>query len=570
MEIFLYGARIRQFLLLFVAFAALVSPSISIANTTQVIDKKAANSTEWKLRDKEAQQTLDRKTDSTKPPIQLPAVTPLDAASNQTKVCFLIKHLQVTGFYSSWAIHEGQKLIGKCVGQESILSFVRVINEKLLHDGYVTSRATLPEQNISSGNLKISIEKGIVEKIVFPADYRFYWQNAFPIKPGDVLNIRAMEQGLEQLSKLQSQDVSFQIKPGSYDGASVIVVDVKQTKPWTLNLSVDDSGSDTTGEYPLTLGFSLDNALGIEDSLSYSRSYARKSTTGESNSESLSLDIPFGYSTLGLSISQFDYKQQAVGSVTNFILSGTGQDEKISFDHVLFRDNTIKAGWYSAVKKRQRRSYIDDTEIQVQRRNLSEFELGVSYRQYISRSVLDVSAGIHQGVTWFNADPVDPSAASSSAQPDYRFYSLNASLNIPIKLTTKQLSYTSQFWWQHAATPLYSIDWFNNGGRYTVRGYSSSESLSAENGWRSRNELQIPVSLIGFHTTQYIGLDIGQVSGSGSDDVSSKTLMGVALGLKGQVNHISYDAFISNPFLAHGPYATANDYKLNASLSMSF
>jgi len=570
MEIFLYGARIRQLFVLSVAFIVLCSSSISLANTTTAIDNKAANSTEWKLRDKEAQQALDRKAGSTKPPIQLPTVTPLAPVVGGNKVCFHINHLQVTGFYSPWAILEGQKLIGKCAGQESILSFVRLINEKLLHDGYITSRAILPEQNISSGKLEIRIEKGIVEQIVFPENYQFYWQRAFPIKPGDILNIRAMEQGLEQLNRLQSQDVSFKIKPGSYNGASIIVVDVKQTKPWKLDFSVDDSGSETTGEYPLTLGFSLDNTLGIEDSLSYSRSYARKSTTGESNSESLSLDIPFGYSTLGLNISKFDYQQQAVGSVKNFILSGTGRDEKISFDHILFRDNTIKAGWYSAVKKRERRSYIDDTEIQVQRRNLSEFEFGASYRQYISRSVLDVSVGVHQGVSWFNADPVDVSASAGSAQPNYRFYSLNASLNVPFSVKTKRISYTSQFWWQHAATPLYSIDWFNNGGRYTVRGYSSSESLSAENGWRSRNEMQIPVSLMGLPTTNYIGLDVGQVSGNGSDDVSSKTLMGIALGFKGQLNHIGYDAFISNPFLAHGPYATANDYKLNASLSMSF
>ncbi|SBS27169.1 Hemolysin transporter protein ShlB precursor [Marinomonas spartinae] len=529
----------------------------------------STNSTDWKLRDQQALKTLEQKSQSNSPPIQLPKAPSIGHLPKE-HVCFLIKKVQVEGFYARWAMSKAHKLIGRCLGQKGIKSYIRLINQKLLHDGYVTSRATLPEQNIATGVLHIKVTKGVIEKIVFPEEYRFYWQNALPFQVGDVLNLRDIEQGLEQINRLQSQDVKFKIEPGSYEGASILVAKVVQSKPWTVNLSVDDSGSDTTGKYPLSAGVSVDNFLGVEDIFNYSASYARQGSFGESNSQSVSWDIPLGFNTISFSHSQFDYQQQAIGSVRNFILSGNGQNDSLRLNHVLFRNNVIKMGWFGAVKGRQRKSFIDDTEIKIQRHNLMELDLGSTYRQYIHAAVLDLTLGVHQGVTWFHSDGVDPRAASGSTQPDYRFYSLSASLTVPVMLAQKHLHYTSQFWWQYAATPLYSMDWFNNGGRYTVRGFSSSESLSAENGWRSRNELLLPVSLLGSSSAGYLGLDVGQVSGRGSDDISSKTLMGLSIGIKGQVGHLSYDAFISNPFLAHGPYATSNDFKVNGSLSMNF
>ncbi|PYF81821.1 hemolysin activation/secretion protein [Marinomonas alcarazii] len=525
--------------------------------------------TEWRLRDKAAQEALDQKMQVISPPIQLPQVDDLPDLPHES-VCFVIDSIDIKGLLSDWATSQGDSYIGQCMGFDSIQAYVRLINQKLLAEGYITSRAVLPEQNIASHVLVINIQEGIIEKIEFPEDYRFFWRHSLPLQVGDVLNLRDMEQAVDQLNRLQSQDVEFKIQPGTYSNASILVAQIKQTKPWSVGFSVDDSGSRSTGKYPLSLSGVVDNVVGVQDVLQYSFSRAREKDSGESNSASITWSLPIGYWLLEMSNSRSDYRQETVGSVRTFELSGTGDDKKIALNYVLSRDNKSKTSLLGAVKTRNRRSYIDDTEIEVQQRNLTELELGASYRKYLPNAVLDFSLSMHQGVEWLGADKVDSGASSNVAQPNYRFYSLTTSVSAPFSLLETKMNYSGRLFMQYADTAIYSLDWFSNGGRYTVRGFSGSESLSAESGWRLRNDIALPFSIKRFSTTGYLGLDIGEVYGDGAEEESSKTLMGISLGFKGQLFGANYDVSVSEPFLAHGPYAKAHDYKVSAMLSAQF
>jgi hemolysin activation/secretion protein len=527
------------------------------------------NSTEFRLRDKAAQERLDKKLDNTSPPIQLPEVQPI-AEQPKATVCFFIKEIKVEGLLSEWAHANGKDYIGQCIGYDTITAYVRLIDQKLLSEGYVTSRAILPEQNISSGLLMIQIQAGIIEKIVFPENYAFIWENALPMSPGQVLNLRDMEQAVDQLNRLPSQRVEFKIKPGSYSGASILVAEVVSKKPWTVNASIDDSGGKQTGDYPISYGASLDNALGVQDSLSFSGSRAREAETGASNSTSFGWSLPMGYWLLDVNSSHFDYRQQVIGDVQSFELSGVGRDQKLSLNRVVFRDNKTKIGLFGSVKTRERRSFSNDVEIQNNSRNLTEAELGASYRRYFTSAVLDLSLSAHQGIDLLGADEVDPNADPSTAQPDYRFYTMVASISAPFSLLETPLNYSGRFFMQYADTPIYSLDWFSIGGRYTVRGFSNVESLSAVNGWRLRNDLALPFELNGSSNASYLGLDIGQVEGEGAEDASSKTLMGISVGLKGHLLGVDYDVSLSEPFLAHGPYAKPHDSKVSMMLSAQF
>ena len=524
---------------------------------------------EWRLRDKAAQNALDKRMDKTVAPIQLPDVEAIPELPKES-VCFVIGTIDIEGLLSDWAKSQGEEYIGTCLGFENIQAYVRLINQKLLSEGYITSRAFLPEQNIASHHLVIKIQEGVIEKIVFPDEYRFFWRHSLPLQVGKVLNLRDMEQAVEQLNRLQSQSVEFKIQPGTYSNASILVAEVKQTKPWVVNVSVDDGGSSSTGKYPVSLNGVIDNVIGAQDSLQYSFSGAREQDTGESNSASFTWSLPIGYGLLEISTSSSDYRQETIGSVRRFELSGYGRDKKIAFDYVLSRDNKSKTSVSGAIKTRKRRSFIDGSEIRVQQRNLTELELGGAYRKYFTGSVLDISASVHQGLEWLGSDDVNANAASDVAQPNYRFYSFIASVSAPFTLLENKMNYTGRLFMQYADTPIYSLDWFSNGGRYTVRGFSSSESLSADSGWRFKNDITLPISISGFSTSSYLGTDIGQVFGEGAEDEPSKTLMGISLGLKGTLFGVNYDVSVSEPFLAYGPYAKGHDYKVSLMLSAQF
>ena len=55
---------------------------------------------------------------------------------------------------------------------------------------------------------------GRLHKIIYGKDSALIlWKNAFPIKKGDILNIRRLEQGLEQMKRVSSLDVSMKLLP---------------------------------------------------------------------------------------------------------------------------------------------------------------------------------------------------------------------------------------------------------------------------------------------------------------------------------------------------------------------
>ena len=55
---------------------------------------------------------------------------------------------------------------------------------------------------------------GRLHKIIYGKDSALIpWKNAFPIKEGDILNIRRLEQGLEQMKRVSSSDVSMKLLP---------------------------------------------------------------------------------------------------------------------------------------------------------------------------------------------------------------------------------------------------------------------------------------------------------------------------------------------------------------------
>ena len=53
-----------------------------------------------------------------------------------------------------------------------------------------------------------------IDKIIYGKDSALIlWKNAFPIKKGDILNIRRLEQGIEQMKRVSSSDVSMKLLP---------------------------------------------------------------------------------------------------------------------------------------------------------------------------------------------------------------------------------------------------------------------------------------------------------------------------------------------------------------------
>ena len=82
----------------------------------------------------------------------------------------------------------------------TINEVARSLNQMLLDRGYATSRVIIPEQKLEHGMLSLVVQPGRIHKFIYSKDsYDITWRTAFPCREGDILNVRQLEQGIEQM-----------------------------------------------------------------------------------------------------------------------------------------------------------------------------------------------------------------------------------------------------------------------------------------------------------------------------------------------------------------------------------
>ncbi|WP_308418213.1 POTRA domain-containing protein, partial [Chitinimonas sp. BJB300] len=141
----------------------------------------------------------------------------------------------------------------------------------LVAAGYVTSRVLASPQDLKAGQLDLTLMLGRVGqlRLIDPQGHRATLRNALPLRPGDVLNLRGIEQGLENLKRVPSADADIQITPAegrdARPGESDLLVRWRQSSPFRLALSLDDAGSKSTGKYMGSATVSYDHWWTLND-----------------------------------------------------------------------------------------------------------------------------------------------------------------------------------------------------------------------------------------------------------------------------------------------------------------
>jgi hemolysin activation/secretion protein len=441
-----------------------------------------------------------------------------------------------------------QKYTGRCIGRQGIGIILKILTNQLLNKGYTTTRLGIPEQDMSTGTLKLTFIPGIIHQIRFPDPAITGRFNAFPARAGDLLNLRDLEQGLEQMKRVTSQDVNMEITPANQLGESDIVISVKRIKPWKLIASLDDTGAKGTGKLQAGLTLGLDNLFDASDILTIGTG-----SDGERNREAkgtqsynASYSIPFGYWTYTLSASDSQYHQRISGVNQTFVSSGNAQnlDNKISY--MLYRNQLQKNTLQFRTVRRWSHSYIDDTEVAVQYRNTTFAELALIHKHFIGKSQLDMTFSYRWGTPWFDAmsDPGD--LPSNSPKLNYQLETFDATLVTPFKAWDKDLSYTATLRAQNSNSSLYASEWFVIGNRWSVRGFDGDNSLGAESGFFLRNDLAIPIA--NSSHSVYVGIDYGKVYGANASSLLGDQLAGAVLGMRGEIiKGMGYDIFVGTP-----------------------
>ncbi|GAB3627745.1 Hemolysin transporter protein ShlB [Pandoraea terrae] len=475
--------------------------------------------------------------------------------------CFPIRTLALAGEGASefqWALGAANPaddlVTGRCVGAEGIEAVVRRTQNAIVARGYVTTRVLVARQSLAGGTLTLTLVPGRVGDIRFEegTSARAGAWNALPVRRGDVLNLRDLEQGLENFRQVPKVDVDIAI--ASPDGAhaapgeSDLVIRWRQGLPVRLNVGVNDAGSRYTGKYQGYVTFAHDNGFTLNDlfyvNLGHDLGGGERGDKG-ARSHTFHYSLPFGYWRLGATIGGYTYHQSVpmrYGPPIRY--AGDSQNAELRLSRVLYRDAVRRLGVYVAGWTRASKNYFANRELLMQRRRMAGWEAGLVHREFIAGATVAMSLAYRRGTGAFGALPA-PEAAFGGGTARPSIVLGDAQLHIPFAVGGARMRYLAAWRGQWNRTPLISQDRFSIGGRYTVRGFDGEQTLLGERGWFLRNDMGIQLGRTGQEL--YAGIDYGQVAGRSTRALPGTSIAGAVIGLRGAYRGFHWDVFTGRP-----------------------
>lgn len=500
--------------------------------------------------------------------LQAPTAAALEALPADESPCFRIDRIVLDGDDAKrfqWSLKAADPktdpATGRCLGTRGVGVVMKRVQNAIVARGYVTTRVLAAPQDLNAGTLRLTAVPGRIRAIRFAGgtDAGVTHRNAVPARPGDLLQLRDIEQALENFQRLPTVAADIQIVPAEGDdakpGESDLAIAYQQRAVQRVGVTLDDSGSEATGKLQAGITASLDNLTGAGD-MAYVNYGHDLFNDGGRGTESVTAhwDIPFGYWQLGATASSYDYHQAVAGPYEIVDYSGSSENAELRLSRMLFRNATTKFGAFGRGWLRKSDNFVDDTEIEVQRRRTAGWEAGFTLRKFVGPATFDANASYRHGTGAFDAldAPEQPFGEGTSRM---KVISADAQLTLPFQLGEQRLSYTGSWRAQwNDDTPLVPQDRFAIGGRYTVRGFDGEVSLTGDRGWLVRNDLGLS---LGGGQELYVGADYGHVGGRTQWELGDH-LAGAVIGLRGGWHGGYWDLFFGAPLDKPRGYPTAS------------
>ncbi|SQK83906.1 putative hemolysin activation/secretion protein [Pseudomonas aeruginosa] len=346
---------------------------------------------------------------------------------------------------------------GRCLGVGQLNALLKAVTDHYLDRGYVTTRAYLPQQDLASGTLRIIVVEGRLEgldssTLASPRELAM----SFPGRTGELLDLRELEQLVDQLSRLPSRQAQLELVPGSEVGGSRVRLKGERDKPWRVSATRNNDGDVSTGEQQMGLGLDWDSPLGLADQLNLRAN--RDAVTDRwrhSDSQSLFYSLPWGWWTFTYGYSQSDYRTRNEASGFPFKLDGDSRSHQFRAERVLHRDGVSKTAMSLGLSHQRTNNYVEDTRLEDQSTRITETQLGFNHGRRIGSGFVNLDLGWQQGIGALGAQGRGhPQAGDPNAR--YDKYSLTLSYLQPFQLWGERFSFDSLATGQRSEDVLFS------------------------------------------------------------------------------------------------------------------
>ena len=499
---------------------------------------------------------------------------------------------------------EKEKILGKYLdrdlGSTDITNLITELTNRLIEKGYVTSTASLSENNnLNSETLNLKIISGKIEKIILNEDDSLDKLKKYFLvstKEEKVLNVRDLDTTTENFNYLEANNMTMEIIPSDKENYSIIKLKNEMKDKFTISLLTNNYGEDNqNGIWRGGTSINIDSPLGIGDRVYFSYMTVHKKKADRSwkrTTESLKpgeiLPIgPKGYDpakdtlpykreldlynfrytmkfrdyTLSLGSSRSENISSFYTPTTIYDMETMSSNFSINLDKILWRNQKSKLSLGVGLKRKHNKSYIEDTLLSDRILTIGDISLNGTTVFYggIFGITLDYERGLRA------------LGASNTPKAEFKKYSLNLNYYKPL---TKKLVYRFNTLTSYSKDVLYASEKQSIGGVGSVPGYHRRGNIMGDRAIEIENELSYKIidsEKIG-RLSPYISYSYGAVRNNKNPSVYGKGYVsGTSIGLRYSMKYLDIDLAYAKA-LSHSSYIKPRDREIyfSASLKIRF
>ncbi|MFT6106525.1 MAG: hemolysin activation/secretion protein [Rickettsiales bacterium] len=392
--------------------------------------------------------------------------------------------------------------IGRCLTKTDLKNIKDSIENYYIEKGYFLARVYFDTKRMGLGIVEIVIEEGILSDLKIEdnsiINKKFSWRRklqkffAFGFYKNKTVNLRDIEQGLDQINRLSSNYAQMELEPANQDGYSDITIKNQigfLTKP---SIEINNSGNENTGRIKHNFILNQDNLLGINDNIYFSHSKTDYDGVNKRYSKSnyLSFSAPFSYYTFGGSYSDSDYLITTPGILSNQVSAGSSKSISYYVSKVLIRDQKYKISAKAQMSNASNKSFSDGVFLKISSRELAVAKLSFDNVFYTKTGSIFLQPKYNRGTRMMGSDADEVGLTKNAEKLQFQSYGIYGSMNnkFPLPKTSFNFSHNISFDAQYSKDRLFASEQIAIGGRYNVRGFEES-SISGDNGYYIKNDL---------------------------------------------------------------------------------
>ncbi len=393
--------------------------------------------------------------------------------------------------------------------------------------GLVFARVYLPEQDLSSGVLRIGVLEGRYGEVIaegVSADQAQGW--LYRLRPGKPIMIEPMERTLLILGDLPGVAASSSLSPGEEVGTGDLVVQLEPAPGVTGQVGIDNHGNRYAGNHRAYINLATGSSFTFGDQI---RFYLMRSSE-DTHAQSLAYDFPIGTDGGRLEVGWLRSSYKLGKEFSALEAQGLSEVRSggVSYPLLRSREANLRLGgtFRSAQFRDERRAFasVDEKQTQV-------LDLNLAGDRRSERSAAWATANINLGRLRLEGDAAAADAVSSQANGNYIRMNLELSGLQAMGPTTSVYARAAV---QATNRNLDASEKMSLGGPTKVRAWPNGEASGDQGGFiqlEARGRLQT--------VEPYVFADAGQVQAHHKpweDAPNKRSLAGYGVGARWMFN----------------------------------